>query len=84
MTGAGTVQGRVLAADADGVTLGLDGAERRFGYGDLGAGSVQVEFGRIPDAELDELSGDPESTTRISDEKLLPGGSGSWRRWTLT
>lgn len=55
-TGAGTVQGRVLAADAGGVTLDVDGAERGYGYGDLGAGSVQVEFGRVPDAELDELS----------------------------
>ena len=54
-TGAGTVQGRVLAADADGVTLDVDGAEHRYGYGDLGAGAVQVEFGRLPEAELDEL-----------------------------
>jgi ribosome maturation factor RimP len=53
--GAGTVQGRVLAADADGVTLDVDGAEHRYGYGDLGAGAVQVEFGRLPEAELDEL-----------------------------
>ena len=30
-TSAGTVQGRVLAADADGVTLDIDGAEHRFG-----------------------------------------------------
>ena len=68
-TGAGTVQGRVLAADADGVTLDFDGAEHRFGYGDLGAGAVQVEFGRLPDAELDELSG-AGVDDGISDEKL--------------
>jgi ribosome maturation factor RimP len=48
---AGTVQGRVVAADADGVTLDVEGAARRFGYGDLGAGAVQVEFGRIPEAD---------------------------------
>jgi ribosome maturation factor RimP len=59
VTGEGPVEGRVLAADADGVTLGLPGGERRFPYGDMGAGSVQVEFGRIPDAELDDFS-DPE------------------------
>jgi ribosome maturation factor RimP len=64
VTGDGSVEGRILAADADGVTLGIvsnghaDG-ERRFSYADLGAGSVQVEFGRIPDAELDDFS-DPE------------------------
>jgi ribosome maturation factor RimP len=59
VTGEGPVEGRVLGADADGVTLGLAGGERRFPYVDMGAGSVQVEFGRIPDAELDDLS-DPE------------------------
>jgi ribosome maturation factor RimP len=59
VTGEGPVEGRVLAADADGVTLGLPAGERRFPYGDMGAGSVQVEFGRIPDAELDDFS-DPE------------------------
>ena len=68
-TGAGTVQGRVLAADAAGVTLDVDGAEHRFGYEDLGAGAVQVEFGRLPDAELDELSGGGVDDG-ISDEKL--------------
>lgn len=69
-TGAGTVQGRVLAADAAGVTLDIDGAEHRFGYGDLGSGAVQVEFGRLPDAELDELSGAGVDDDGISDEKL--------------
>ena len=68
--GAGTVQGRVLAADAAGVTLDIDGAGHRFGYGDLGAGAVQVEFGRLPDAELDELSGAGVDDDGIPDEKL--------------
>jgi ribosome maturation factor RimP len=56
VAGEGSVEGRVLAADADGVTLGLAAGERRFPYTDVGAGSVQVEFGRIPDAELDDFS----------------------------
>jgi ribosome maturation factor RimP len=61
VTGEGAVEGRVLAADADGITLGIASGhaaarERRFTYADLGAGSVQVEFGRITDAELDEIS----------------------------
>jgi ribosome maturation factor RimP len=59
VTGEGPVDGRLLAADADGVTLGLADGERRLSFTDLGAGSVQVEFGRIPDAELDDFS-DPE------------------------
>src|ERR1700744_5496419 len=54
--GEGSVEGRGLAAGADGVTLGLASDERRFPYADMGAGSVQVEFGRIPDADLDDFS----------------------------
>jgi len=39
------VQGRVVAAGADAVTLEIDGQRREFGYRDLGPGRVQVEFG---------------------------------------
>ncbi len=79
----GTVQGRVLAADDDGVTMDIGGAKRTYGYGDLGAGAIQVEFGRLPDPELDELSGeelggdepagefpDDEPGSGLSDEQL--------------
>jgi ribosome maturation factor RimP len=48
---AGTVTGRVVAADLDGVTLDIGGDRRRFGYAELGAGAVQVEFGH-PQTEL--------------------------------
>jgi ribosome maturation factor RimP len=83
VTGAAPVEGRVLAADADGVTLGIisngrDGGERRFPYADMGAGSVQVEFGRIPDAELDDFT-DPElDDTVLTDNTgdLGAGGDG--------
>jgi ribosome maturation factor RimP len=73
----GPVEGRLLAADADGVTLGLPGGERRFSFADMGAGSVQVEFGRIPDAELDDFS-DPERDDAVSgnDTDLGAGGDG--------
>jgi ribosome maturation factor RimP len=50
----GPVVGRIVSADADGVTLDVEGdpkARRRFPYGVLGAGAVQVEFGH-PQAEL--------------------------------
>jgi ribosome maturation factor RimP len=63
------VLGRVLAADADGVTLDLNDGEQRFGYGELGAGAIQVEFGRIPDAELDEFS-------EVSDDEADLGAGG--------
>jgi len=47
----GPISGRIVAADSDGVTLDIEGARRRFGYAALGAGAVQVEFGR-PQTEL--------------------------------
>jgi ribosome maturation factor RimP len=82
VAGEGSVEGRLLAADADGVTLGtvLNGrasGERRFPYADVGAGSVQVEFGRIPDAELDDFS-DPERDDAVfdNDTDLGAGGDG--------
>ena len=68
VTGEGTVEGRMLAADADGVTLDLAGGERRFGQGELGPGAIQIEFGRIPDAELDE-SEDEDEYPELADEE---------------
>jgi ribosome maturation factor RimP len=70
----GTVQGRVLDADADGIALDVNGARRRFGYDDLGAGAVQVEFGRLPDAELEELSDDKPSDEELHYEADLGAG----------
>lgn len=70
----GTVQGRVLAADDDGVTIDVSGANHRFAYGDLGAGAVQVEFGRLPDAELDGVSGDELSNDELPYEADLGAG----------
>jgi ribosome maturation factor RimP len=51
----GTVAGRVEEADDDGVTLEISGTRRHFGYGELGPGTVQVEFGKLPDHELDDF-----------------------------
>jgi ribosome maturation factor RimP len=73
---AGTVEGRVLEADAEGVTMEADGAKRRFAYGDLGAGAVQVEFGRVPDAELEELSGGDSDLELPYEADLGAGGDG--------
>ena len=74
--GEGAVEGRVLAADADGVTLELAGGERRLGYGELGAGSVQIEFGRIPDAELEEFADPDLDDTVPENTDLGAGGDG--------
>jgi ribosome maturation factor RimP len=47
---AAPVEGRVIAAGDDGITLEVDGEHLEFGYAELGPGRVQVEFGR-PAAE---------------------------------
>ena len=43
-----SVSGRVAAADADGVTLDVEGARRLFPHAVLGPGAIQVEFGHPP------------------------------------
>jgi ribosome maturation factor RimP len=69
--GSGRVQGRVLAADSHGVTLDVDGAERTFGYGTLGAGHIQVEFGRLPEAAQDEPLAEGVPTDEALADKAL-------------
>jgi ribosome maturation factor RimP len=83
VAGEGTVEGRILAADADGVTLDLAEGERRFELGELGAGGIQIEFGRIPDAELDQSDDEDEDPDLADeddgdedDEDLGAGGDG--------
>jgi len=49
-TQAAAVEGRVVAADDNGIVLEVDGEHLEFGYAELGPGRVQVEFGR-PAAE---------------------------------
>jgi ribosome maturation factor RimP len=74
---AGTVQGRVLAADDDGVTMDVNGSTHRFAHGDLGAGAVQVEFGRLPDADPDEVcDGEPSDDELPYEADLGAGGDG--------
>jgi ribosome maturation factor RimP len=50
-TGSGSMDGRIVSADADGVTLDVEGdpkTRRRFPYAVLGPGAIQVEFGHPP------------------------------------
>jgi len=65
---AGSVRGRVVAADAAEVTLDIDGQHRRFGYTALGAGAVQIEFGRPEEP----ATGD--APDRREPESPRPGG----------
>jgi ribosome maturation factor RimP len=48
-----TITGRVMAADADSVTLDVDGTHRSFATSALRGGRVQVEFARKDDLESD-------------------------------
>jgi ribosome maturation factor RimP len=48
------IEGRVLAADDEGVDLDVEGAGRRLDYQDLTRGRVQVEFRRFDDVDGDE------------------------------
>ncbi|HET7013412.1 MAG TPA: ribosome maturation factor RimP [Streptosporangiaceae bacterium] len=52
------IKGRIIHADQDRVTLEIDGARRSFGFGELGPGRVQVEFGRLD--EIDDVDGGPD------------------------
>lgn len=51
------VKGRIVHADQDRVTLEVDGARRSFGFGELGPGRVQVEFGRLDEIDVEDGPG---------------------------
>lgn len=42
-----TVEGRIISAGPSGVTLEIGDESHEFGYAELGAGQVQVEFGKL-------------------------------------
>ncbi|MBO0808610.1 MAG: ribosome maturation factor RimP, partial [Actinobacteria bacterium] len=60
-----SIQGRVVTATSDQVTLDVDGAPRSYRYDQLGAGRVQVEF-----AHAGESSG----TAEAAPDGQLDGG----------
>lgn len=84
----GSVQGRVIAADDDSVTLQIDGEQRAFGYRDLGPGRVQVEFGAVPGSnagtghteaghtEAGPTGAGPARTGHAGNRGAIPGGPG--------
>jgi ribosome maturation factor RimP len=51
---AASVQGRIAATSDRGVTLDCDGVLHEYAYAELGAGRVQVEFGRLEPGEDEE------------------------------
>jgi ribosome maturation factor RimP len=74
VAGEGTITGRVLAADDHGVTIDVDGTKRELGYGAMGPGAIQVEFGRLPDADDepgdDGLTDDELAGAELDDDEL--------------
>src|SRR5215472_5366209 len=74
VAGEATIVGRVLAASDDGVTLDTDGVRRDLGYSALGPGTVQVEFGPLPDVdeldEFDDESGEDELGDELGENNL--------------
>lgn len=68
------VTGRVLATDDGGVTLEVNGAKKTYGWTELGAGRVQIEFNRleeISDDDLEEIAGadeDDEDDEDVEDQ----------------
>ncbi len=65
----GAVEGRVIAADQDRVTLEIDGTAREFRYQQLGPGRVQVEFSAAGDP-------DPGNNRDTAKWEAIPGGPG--------
>jgi ribosome maturation factor RimP len=55
--GPALVEGRVLGASTDAITLEVDGETRQFGYGDLGPGKIKIEFAPIGGRGDDDLDG---------------------------
>ena len=59
------IEGRVVGATSEAVTLDVAGSRREFGYADLGAGRIQVEFARLGD--LPDLGDDDEADENDKD-----------------
>jgi ribosome maturation factor RimP len=52
--------GRILSADAVGVTLDVNGRHHELSYAELGPGRVQIEFGRLDEISDDDLAEFPD------------------------
>jgi ribosome maturation factor RimP len=60
--GGGPIRGRIVSASDRGVTLEREGVTREYPYAELGAGRVQVEFGRLDDpGGSDSGTADPDA-----------------------
>lgn len=62
------VTGRIGGSDDDGVSLEIDGSERRLGYAEIGKAVVQVEFTR-PKGDADQGDVDEDVDNAHDDEE---------------
>jgi ribosome maturation factor RimP len=62
------VTGRVVAADAAGVTLEVGGHRHAYGYPELGVGRVQIEFGRLDELEDEDLAEFPDEPDETEED----------------
>jgi ribosome maturation factor RimP len=63
-----TVEGRIMGASGDGITLDIAGQSRQFGYGDLGPGRIKIEFAPIGAAGDDDGIDDEDSGEGADEE----------------
>jgi ribosome maturation factor RimP len=61
------LEGRILDAGPDDVTLEIAGASRALGYGDLGPGKIKIEFAPIGSGPDDEDAADEDPDDEDSD-----------------
>jgi ribosome maturation factor RimP len=71
---AGPVEGRILDAGPDGVTLEIAGESRVFGYGELGPGKIKIEFAPIGAGPDDEDPDDEDDEDHEGAEEEGPDG----------
>lgn len=71
LTDGSVVVGRVTGSDGDGVTLDVDGSERRIGYAEIGKAIVQVEFTKPKrDGDEDGADGDVDGADDVDEEEV--------------
>ena len=75
-SGPAPLQGRIISADEDRVTLDIDGERRAVRYGELGPGRVQVEFGHLPEVGDVEQVADNRDTGDFDESWDGPGEEG--------
>lgn len=63
------VTGRIRASDETGVTLDVDGAERRLEYAEISKAMIQVELNRPYDPDLDDVGSDDDEADEADDEE---------------